>query len=141
MTEYGPGETALREALRRRRAARSRASIPEGLPSRLYFSLRTYLLHCGPFHSADALQSLFVDERIHAWYNEIAFGQMMPSERVRIVIDKLYSRSSPAGDNALCQFLLVLVDMIDPGDVCKANLEALHADLSRHCRGGGKLNV
>lgn len=138
---YGPGEEHLRQVLRRSRAAsRSRVSIPEGLSPKLYYRLRIELLRCGPFHSAEALQAIFVDARIHAWYNEIASGQIA-SDRVGIVIDKLYPRSAVTGENALCQFLAVLIDIMDPGDACKFNLKDLHERLERHCRGGGKLDV
>lgn len=138
--KYGPGEQHLREIIRCSKAVRVLSTIPKGLPHKLYYRLRTDLLRCGPFHSAEALQAVFVDERIHAWYNEIAPGQIA-SDRVRIVIDKLYPHTSSTGKNALCQFITVLADIMDPGDACKKNLGDLHKDLEQHCYGGGKLDI
>lgn len=52
----------------------------------LYHRLRTALLRCGPFNSDDTLKTVFIDERISPWRDEIP-NAANPKDRVNKVVE------------------------------------------------------
>lgn len=94
------------------------------IPSDLYHRLRTEILRCGPFSSDDTLKTIFVDERISLWRDEIP-NAASPKERVNKVIDVLSDRFDHKGQNALALLLRVLEEQFDPADACHQTLNTL----------------
>ena len=130
MTEYGAGEEALRQAVRRLRRP---SPPPEGLPGDLCTRLETGLLFCMPRECA----ALFVDDRIAQW--KATIPEPGPTiDQVRALIDYLFTRYNAQGENALWLFLTVLGERTSPADACYRRLCLLSTDLHRILKGRRK---
>lgn len=101
-----------------------------GLSKELFADLRATLLNCGPFYSGRALQTLFVDERLRPWRNNLPDASSNAG-RVDIVISYLINRRNRRGENALWLLTEVLQDQADPEDACHEQLADISGRLQR----------
>jgi len=80
-----------------------------GLPALLLKELRQTLLECGPFDSDHTLMSVFADDRIAPWKNQVS-GAYRRQERVDLFVSDFLDRRNIAGQNVLALFLQALYD-------------------------------
>lgn len=88
-----------------------------GLPALLLKELKQTLLECGPFGSDHALMTVFADERIAPWRNQVS-GAYRRQERVDLFVSDFLNRRNIAGQNVLVLFLQALHDQAIEEDAC-----------------------
>ncbi|MBN2006276.1 MAG: hypothetical protein JXA21_23180 [Anaerolineae bacterium] len=120
-------KSVVKAILRRKRTA----PRPQGIPADLYRRLEEALLVCGPTCSQAQTRALFVDKRLHPWYNHVPNADN-PADRTRALIDALYDRQATQGRSALELLLYVLQEGTDPGDACYGQLGSLIEELQRN---------
>jgi hypothetical protein len=86
--------------------------------------LRHVLLNCGPFASQQALQAVFVDDRIHLWHHHLPEAGTVIG-RVEGVVEFLFQQHHVNGENGLVLFLTVLSERLEPEDACWQELTSL----------------
>jgi hypothetical protein len=91
--------------------------------------LQNALLRCEAFESDAALRSLFVDERIIAWRNELPSASSL-QQRVMAVVSFLMDQYHDR-ENALVSLLYVLSDHLDPDDDRQTELRKLATELEK----------
>ena len=92
-----------------------------GLPALLLKELKQTLLECGPFGSDHALMTVFADERIAPWKNQVS-GAYRRQERVDLFVSDFLNRRNIAGQNVLVLFLQALHDQAIEEDACHQRL-------------------
>lgn len=80
-----------------------------GLPADLLSELHRILPRCGPFQSDEALEAVFIDQRINTWSNEVP-QTTNRRERVTYLVEFLWEKYNEHGENGLLLFLRVLQD-------------------------------
>lgn len=100
-----------------------------GLSSALLKKLRESLLDCGPFGSDRALASVFVDERIAPWKNQVSEADSR-RERVDLFVSDFLNRRSRAGQSVLVLFLQAVHDQADAQDECHQRLDDLAIEVA-----------
>ena len=95
-----------------------------GIDNALLSDLHAALLRCPPFTSDADLRTLFTDQRIYHWRDEL-LQTNTPAARARAVVDYLHNRYSTTGENALVLFLHVLADNTNPNDALHLTLRTL----------------
>ncbi len=102
-------------------------SIPPDLSQRLHKTL----LRCAPFDSDQALEAVFVDERIGQWIADLPEASSKGG-RVRAVIKYLNDKRNTQGENALVLFLHVLYESLAPTDALRQELAVLADELEQY---------
>jgi adenylate kinase family enzyme len=92
--------------------------------------LREILLRCDEFKTDDALETVFVDERISEWAAALPEANS-DSMRVQATIEYLTERRNTKGENALVLFLRVIYDPISPNDALHQQLKTLADELEQ----------
>lgn len=82
------------------------------------------LARCGPFESNATLRDQFADPRLWPWRRALP-ERRSRQERIEATVSFLQERKSSQGEWALVLFLEVLAERIDPGDLCRQELEGL----------------
>jgi hypothetical protein len=100
-----------------------------GLPSSLLKRLRASLLDCGPFGSDRALVSVFTDERIAPWKNQVSDAHSR-KERVDLFISDFLNRKNNAGQNVLVLFLQAVYDQAEEDDECHRRLNDMAIEVA-----------
>ena len=95
-----------------------------GLPPALLRTLKNTLLDCGPFGSHRALVSVFADERLAPWKNQVSEADSK-SERVDLFVSDFLDRKNRAGQSVLVLFLQALHDQTEEQDECHQRLDDL----------------
>lgn len=95
-----------------------------GLAHELLADLRNVLLDCGPLASASDLRTVFVDQRIKPWRDNLPDASSTTS-RMDIVISYLIDRRNRGGENALLLFIQVLRDRANKEEACYDELVAM----------------
>jgi hypothetical protein len=104
-----------------------------GIPSHLYRRLQALLLRSEAFESNAALRTLFVDQRLAPWRNQVPEATNRQG-RVQALIAFLADRYNVQGQNALVLLLRVLRERVDPGDRLHHDLDTLAEALSAALR-------
>ena len=100
-----------------------------GLPTLLLKELKKTLRKCGPFGSDQALQAVFVDNRIALWKDYLPGGIISTRERIDQLVSVFLDLSNDRGENGLALFLHVLCDEAKPGDGCCQRLKDMAAQV------------
>src|SRR5262245_56479772 len=95
-----------------------------GLPSNLLKGLRDTLLNCGPFDDHQTLVSVFTDDRIAPWRNDIRQASSR-RERVDLFVSDFLNRKNRIGQSVLVLFLQVVYDHATDEDYCHQQLNDL----------------
>src|SRR5512145_1914600 len=111
----GVGEERLKSVVKAILRRKRTAPRPQGIPADLYRRLEEALLVCGPTCNQSQTRALFVDARLHPWYDLVPNADN-PADRTRSLIDALYDRQASHGESALELVLHVLQERTDPGD-------------------------
>ncbi|MDX1689150.1 MAG: hypothetical protein R3248_14295 [Candidatus Promineifilaceae bacterium] len=82
------------------------------------------LARCGPFENNATLRDQFGDPRLWPWRRALP-ERRSRQERIEATVSFLQERKSSQGEWALVLFLEVLAERIDPGDLCRQELEGL----------------
>ena len=97
-----------------------------GIPSELLQSLRETLLWCGPFGNDHALQDVFVDGRLNAWWADVP-GGISRRERMDRTVTLLSGRDN-GQENGLVLFLDTLLERNNADTGCRGKLVALRGE-------------
>jgi hypothetical protein len=100
-----------------------------GLPAPLIKKLRESLLDCGPFGSHRTLVSVFTDDRIAPWKNEISDADSS-RERVNLFVSDFLNRKNRDGQSVLVLFLQALHDQAVEEDACLQRLSDLAIEVA-----------
>lgn len=100
-----------------------------GLPSSLLEKLKQTLLDCGPFQSHADLVSVFIDERIAPWKNQVSSAQSS-NNRVRLFVSDFLNRENRAGQSVLVLFLQALHDQTGQEDACRQRLNDIAIEVA-----------
>jgi len=92
-----------------------------GLPPALLRTLKDTLLDCGPFGSHRALVSVFADERIAPWKNQVSEADTK-RDRVDLFVSDFLDRKDRFGRSVLVLFLQALHDQAEEEDACHQRL-------------------
>lgn len=99
------------------------------IPTDLHAQLRKTLLRCGPFDTDANLRSIFIDERLYPWREDVPEANAR-GKRVDTLIENLHDQYNPQGENALVLFLRVLADRTSSGDACHHEFMTLATQLA-----------
>lgn len=112
------------QAAKEQRAAGPQAErAPQRGPD-LLVEARAALLDCRAFETQSELNALFFDSRIRPFRNRVHDCSSY-TERVDMLIDRLYDQHNLQGENALALFLQTLSERLHPEDACRQRLADL----------------
>lgn len=100
-----------------------------GLPSFLLKKLKESLLDCGPFGSDRTLVSVFTDDRIAPWKNQVPEAGDK-KERVDLFVSHFLHRKNRAGQSVLVLFLQALHDQAEKEDACFQRLNDIAIEVA-----------
>jgi trypsin-like peptidase/bDLD-like protein len=100
-----------------------------GLPSALLKKLTATLLDCGPFGSHRALVSVFTDDRIAPWKNQVSEADSR-RERVDLFVGDFLNRKNRAGRSVLVLFLQAIYDQAEEEDECHQRLNDMAIEVA-----------
>ena len=94
------------------------------IPPHILTLLHKSLLDCGPFNTEAVLRATFTDVRISQWRHQISHAPS-PDARVKMTVDYLRQQYDSQQNNALINFLAVLLDQTTPMNACHQQLQEL----------------
>ena len=100
-----------------------------GLSSSLLKKLTESLLDCGPFGSDRMLMSVFVDDRIAPWKNQVSAADTR-RERVDLFVSDFLKRKNSAGQSVLVLFLQAVFDRAEVEDQCSQRLNDIAIEVA-----------
>jgi hypothetical protein len=100
-----------------------------GLPAHLLKRLRETLLNCGPFDDHHLLTTVFTDDRIAPWKNQISEAGNK-SARVSVFVSDFLNRKNRAGQSVLALFLQVVYEQAEEEDYCHQQLNDLAIEVA-----------
>lgn len=100
-----------------------------GLPAPLLKKLRESLLDCGPFGSHRTLVSVFTDNRIAPWKNQVSDADNK-RERVDLFVSDFLDRKNRARQSVLVLFLQALHDQAEEEDECLQRLNDIAIEVA-----------
>ena len=83
-----------------------------GIPASLLKKLKQTLLDCGPFGGQRTLISVFADDRISPWKNQVSDADTR-RDRVDLFVSDFLDRKNSAGQNVLVLFLQAVFDQAE----------------------------
>lgn len=100
-----------------------------GLSSSLLKRLTESLLDCGPFGSDRMLMSVFVDDRIAPWKNQVSAADTR-RERVDLFVSDFLKRKNSVGQSVLVLFLQAVFDRAEEEDQCSQRLNDIAIEVA-----------
>jgi hypothetical protein len=100
-----------------------------GLPVSLLRKLKESLLDCGPFDNHLVLVSVFADDRIAPWKNQVPEADNKRT-RVDLFVSEFLHRKNRAGQSVLMLFLQALHDQAVEEDACLQRLSDIAIEVA-----------
>lgn len=100
-----------------------------GISASLLKKLKQTLLDCGPFGSHRTLMSVFADDRISPWKNQVSEADNR-RDRVDLFVSDFLNRKNRSGQSVLVLFLQAVFDQAEEEDECYQQLNDIAIEVA-----------